>query len=110
MVQAGWKVVFYPHAEIIHYYGQTRKKHLARDTFIIYQSRVYFFSKHYSNIISQLIRMFTIMEVGLRYVKALLSSENSESQEKERMELMDAYKRVLKMAFNTTSLKKAEIK
>lgn len=110
MIQAGWKVVFYPHAEIIHYYGQTRIKHLARDTFIIYQSRLYFFSKHYSNIAYQLIRIFTITEVMLRYFKTLLSSRNSESIEKERMELMDAYKRVLKMSFTAMQLKKAEIK
>jgi len=49
MIQGGWKVVFFPHAEIIHYYGQTRKKHLGRDTYIIYHSRLYFFSKHYSS-------------------------------------------------------------
>lgn len=110
MIQAGWKVVFFPHAEIIHYYGQTRKKHLARDTFIIYQSRLYFFSKHYSNMTWQLVKMFTVMEVGLRYMKTLLSPENSGSQKKERAELVDAYKGVLKMTFNAASLKKTEVK
>jgi GT2 family glycosyltransferase len=62
MIKAGWKVVFYPQAEIIHYHGQTRKKHLARDTFITYQSRLYFFSKHYSPLTQHLVRLLTITE------------------------------------------------
>lgn len=100
MIQEGWKVVFYPHAEIIHYYGQTRKKHLARDTFIIYQSRLYFFSKHYSNITYQLIRMLTMTEVALRFLKTSFTKESSESRKKERLELISAYKEVLKFSLN----------
>jgi len=104
MIQGGWKVVFFPHAEIIHYYGQTRKKHLARDTYVIYHSRLYFFSKHYSTITSQCIRLLTMAEVALRYLMASLTSKSTVSKEKERLELIVAYKKVLKLYLTPSSI------
>jgi GT2 family glycosyltransferase len=100
MTQKGWKVVFFPHAEIIHYYGQTRKKHLARDTFVVYQSRLYFFSKHYGNIACQIIRMLTMTEVALRYLRALVASRESKDEDRERLELISAYRQVLRFYLN----------
>jgi len=104
MIQAGWKVIFYPQAEIIHYHGQTRKKHLARDTFIIYLSRLYFFSKHYSYITQQLVRLFTITEVIVRYMKTLLFSYALAGQRDQRDELLGAYRLVIRLAMTKNSL------
>ena len=94
MVQAGWKVFFYPHAEIIHYHGQTRKKNLARETFIIYQSRIYFFSKHYGRSTRLLVKMLTIIEVSLRSLRTLIFSHLSVDQ---RHNLLKAYRKILKL-------------
>jgi GT2 family glycosyltransferase len=94
MVEAGWKVVFYPHAEIIHYHGQTRKKHMARDTFIIYQSRDYFFSKHYGRMAQLSVKILTIVEVSLRYLKTLTFSRLSADQ---RHDLLKTYRQILKL-------------
>lgn len=96
MIKAGWRVVFYHQAKIIHYHGQTRKQYLARDTFILYQSRLYFFSKHYSCITYHLVRMLTILEVILRYMKTSL--HNSASQRAQRQELLGAYRQVIRLA------------
>ncbi|NIM99458.1 MAG: glycosyltransferase [candidate division Zixibacteria bacterium] len=104
MIQAGWKVVFYPKAEIIHYYGQTRKQYLGEDTFIIYQSKLYFFSKHYSCITYDLVRMLTILEVILRYMKTSL--HNFASQRAQRQELLGAYRQVIRLALAPNCLEK----
>ena len=96
MIKAGWKLVFYPGAEIIHYHGQTRKQHLGRDTFIIYQSRLYFFAKHYSRTACHLIRILTVAETLLRYTKTSLG--NFAGEKDRRRELRDAYKRVIRLA------------
>lgn len=103
MMLAGWRVVFYPQAEIIHYHGQTRKQFLARDMFIIYQSRLYFFSKHYGRPTQSLVRILTIMELIIRYMKTSL--HNSDRQKKE---LLNTYKLVIQLALATTPLQKKE--
>ncbi len=72
MVKAGWKVIFFPHAEIIHYLGKTREKHLFRDLNIIYQSRFYFFRKHYGHPIRILVKCLTIIELILRYFRCMV--------------------------------------
>jgi GT2 family glycosyltransferase len=98
--QAGWKVVFFPQAEIIHYVGMTRRQFLARDMYVIYKSRLYFFSKHCGFLMQYLIRMVTIFEGSLRFLKTLIEYP---SQAKERQELMDAYMRVIRLALSSNS-------
>jgi hypothetical protein len=72
MIKAAWKVVFYPDAKIIHYRGVTREKHLFRDLNIIYQSRYYFFRKHYGLPTRILVRSMTIVELIVRYLRCLV--------------------------------------
>lgn len=98
MIKAGWKVVFNPQAEIIHYHGQTRRQHLGRDTFIIYKSRLYFFAKHYKSSTYHLVRGLTILEVILRSIKSWLCCFNGDKVQ--RRELLDAYKRVIRLTLN----------
>ncbi len=98
MIQAGWKVVFYPEAEIIHYHGQTRKQHLGRDTFITYQSRLYFFAKHHSRSMYHLIRVLTVLEVTARYIKTWLCY--SRGKKTQRQELLGAYKQVVRLVLS----------
>ena len=104
MIQAGWKVVFYPEAEIIHYHGQTRKQHLGRDMFIMYQSRLYFFAKHHSRSTYHLARVLTILEVILRSIKSWLSCFSGDKVQ--RRELLDAYKRVIRLALTSGNSRK----
>ncbi len=108
MIRAGWKVVFYPGAEIIHYYGQTRKQYLARDIFIIYQSRLYFFAKHYSYSTYYLVRMLTVPEAILRYMITLVPFSDSNGQRDQGKQLRRAYGRAIQLALAPASLQKAE--
>lgn len=103
MIQAGWKVVFYPEVEIIHYHGQTRKKHLARDTLVSYQSRLYFFSKHYGRLTMYLVRMLTILEAFLRWARAHISLGECLRRKDQKNELIGIYRRVIKLAIDWNS-------
>ena len=79
MIRAGWKVVFYPKAEIIHYLGQTRRQHLARDLEIIFQSGCYFFDKHYSFFAATAARGFMLLWAMSRYVAHFFRPARRES-------------------------------
>ncbi len=81
MLLAGWRVVFNPQAQIIHYHGQTRKQYLARDSYIIFQSRFYFFTKHYSFPVQFIVRGFSLIEAVLRYLKAFKFDSTGKSKE-----------------------------
>ncbi len=48
--QAGWEVWYLPQFPIVHYGGQSSKKHRKRMEAELYRSRVYFFRKHYGRI------------------------------------------------------------
>ncbi len=105
MIQEGWKVVFYPEAEIIHYHGQTRKHHLARDTFIIFQSKLYFFTKHYSMPTQLFVRSFMVAEVLLRLAKGFISSVFDSTQREQANQLAQTYRRVIQMALAPCSIR-----
>lgn len=91
MIQAGWKVVFYPHAEIIHYVGKTREKNLLRDLNIIYQSRHYFFRKHYGIPIRMLVRLLTIIELIFRNFRCLVTYIFRRQQRQKTKERLRSY-------------------
>ena len=101
MIQAGWKVVFYPQPKIIHYMGQTRKRNLENDTLIIYQSRFYFFAKHYSAFTFHFVRFLTMLEVITRYMKTLMSLYSSRGERLQKQELLCAYYQVSRLAWNS---------
>jgi GT2 family glycosyltransferase len=94
MIQRGWKVVFYPNAEIIHYHGQSRKKRLGSNTYVIYENRIYFFSKHYRGSAVGLVKMLTWCEAAWRYVATGLRKSYTAD---EKRQLRQAYKRVMKL-------------
>jgi len=91
MIQAGWKVVFYPHAEIIHYVGKTREKNLLRDLNIIYQSRYYFFQKHYGMLTCITVRFITIIELSFRNLRCLVAYAFKRQQRQKTEERLRSY-------------------
>lgn len=99
MIKNDWKVVFYPDAEIVHYHGQTRKKNLARDLFIIYQSRLYFFAKHCGWLLLTIVRAFTLLEVSMRLAKCTVEAMVSKTRAREDKDVRRTYLRVMRMAF-----------
>ena len=96
MIRAGWKVVFYPDAEIIHYLGQTRRQHLARDLEIIFQSGCYFFDKHYSFPSAMVIRGFMLLWAVSRYGVNLFHPARRDS------ERLGAYGRAIRLLLGSS--------
>ena len=65
----GYKIIYYPKCDIIHYGGQSSKK-IPQITMIhLYRSRIYFFYKHYSKFKAFILERFVI---GGLYEKILL--------------------------------------
>jgi GT2 family glycosyltransferase len=96
MSKAGWKVVFYPHAEIIHYLGKTREKHLLRDLNIIYLgSRYYFFKKHYGSLALFAVKFFTVIELIIRNIGYLAIYAVNRELRPGMKERMKAYRTIL---------------
>ena len=54
MHEAGWKVYFYPDAQIYHYIGQGTSQHLFRFIIIRHMSMYHFYRKHYSRSIKSI--------------------------------------------------------
>ncbi|MBN1900468.1 glycosyltransferase family 2 protein, partial [Candidatus Sumerlaeota bacterium] len=65
MHEAGWKVCFYPDARIVHYIGQTTRKHLVRYIIIRHISMYQFYRKHYSRSVKS-IDYLVLMGIMLR--------------------------------------------
>lgn len=93
IIQAGLKVVYYSDAEIIHYRSQTSKSIPARTTTFYYQSRLYFFSKHYSPFVILLVRILTVFDVIFNYMKTLILRPSHQKKE-----LLGAYLGAIKLA------------
>lgn len=45
--QKGWKILFVPHAQVVHHGGQSAKQHLVEMTLARYRSMCAFYRKHY---------------------------------------------------------------
>jgi GT2 family glycosyltransferase len=96
MIKSGWKVVMYPHAEIIHYLGKTREKHLLRDLNIIYlRSRYYFFRKHYSFLTFLLVKLITVIELVLQNIRFLAVLTVRRKKNPRAREYLKAYSKIL---------------
>lgn len=87
-IRAGWKVMFYPEAEVIHYLGQTRRRHLQREVLITFESACYFFSKHYSRLAAMLIRAVLLLTALARCGAYLAWHRTAQ-----RRELLEGYSR-----------------
>lgn len=71
IIKAGWKVLYCPQAEVIHYRGQTSRNAPAKTVLSYYESRLYFFSKHFSSATCFIVRTLTICDAILSYFKAV---------------------------------------
>lgn len=62
---AGWKIYYYPYAEVVHYYGRSRNDKISQElTAIHYRSRLHYFLKH-KGIIQFLILKLLILVINL---------------------------------------------
>lgn len=63
--QAGWKVIYYGKAEIIHYKGSSSKRQKSKLIYEFYRAMYLFYNKHYRNEYSLLTRITVYMGIGI---------------------------------------------
>lgn len=92
----GWDVVYYPHATIIHYGGQSSQKNLALKIASFYRKRFYFVKKHFGRLALLFLKMISFFELmGKWFLVAFFLKLDP----KERRSRLDGYKEALKTTF-----------
>lgn len=73
--QQGWRVCYYPAAQVIHFGGQSSKKASTRMKCQLYQSKLLFFTKHYgprrAQLLSILLQLLFLSKAGVGWVQSL---------------------------------------
>lgn len=76
---AGWRVVFFCCAQIIHHGGKSSEQVSARKHILFQQSKLRYFKKHHGGKTAQALRVFLLanyaIQIGIEGVKSLLGSQ-----------------------------------
>ena len=64
--RAGWQITYFPDSEVVHHGGGTIRRNLGDLLVISHQSLYYLFQKHFGPARLQLLRLLTLVEMGLR--------------------------------------------
>jgi len=68
--KAGWKVMYYPNAEIIHYKGECSKSNSRKATFEFYRSMYLFHKKHFAENYNPIINIIIYAGIFLKAVSS----------------------------------------
>ncbi|MFO7919100.1 MAG: glycosyltransferase family 2 protein [Anaerolineae bacterium] len=75
IVDAGWRVVYFPRAVVVHYEGRSSDQVVAERHIHFQRSKVLYFRKHHSRVMAETLRLFIlgtyffqVVEEGLKYV------------------------------------------
>ncbi len=75
IVDAGWRVVYFPRAVVIHYGGRSSDQVVAERHIHFQRSKILYFRKHHGRMVAEALRffilgtyLFQVMEEGLKYV------------------------------------------
>ncbi|MCL2687693.1 MAG: glycosyltransferase family 2 protein [Methanobrevibacter sp.] len=63
--KAGWKIIYYGKAEIIHYKGSSSKKQKSKLIYEFYRAMYLFYNKHYKEEYSLITRFFVYLGIGI---------------------------------------------
>jgi len=91
----GWRVVYTPCAEIIHYRGVTRSQDITRNLYLIYESREKFFLKHFGRNRLQRLRVATSLELLARIIVLTPTVLAGSSLRKKNAKRLQAYAQIL---------------
>ncbi|WP_366923787.1 glycosyltransferase family 2 protein [Metallumcola ferriviriculae] len=69
---AGWYIVYYPEAKIIHYKRASSSKRKLKTTYEFHRAMVLYFKKHYSERYNVLIMWLVYLGIGASYLVSLL--------------------------------------
>jgi N-acetylglucosaminyl-diphospho-decaprenol L-rhamnosyltransferase len=77
--EAGWKIVYLPEAQVVHYVGQSSDQAAAARHIYFQTSKVHYFRKWHGACVADLLRAFLLSQyawqIGLESVKGLLGSK-----------------------------------
>ncbi len=77
--EAGWKIVYLPEAQVIHYVGQSSDQAVAARHIYFQTSKVHYFRKWHGSLQATLLHVFLLgsylWQIGLEGVKGLLGSQ-----------------------------------
>lgn len=66
--EAGYKVVYYPKGQIIHYKGASSKKKRGKTIYEFHRAMILFYNKHYRKKYNPIITLLVYMGVGIRMI------------------------------------------
>ncbi len=92
---AGWRVVYDPAAEIIHYEGQSSQQVVARRDIAFFSSRVRYTRKYHGAFWAELLRMWLLATFGFQWLREGLKWLLGHKREL-RAQRMAAYRQVLR--------------
>ncbi len=85
---AGWRVVFFADAQIIHHGGKSTEQIVARRHIWFQQSKLRYFRKYHGMISAQILRIFLLisyaLQLGVEWAKGLLGHKRSLRRERVR--------------------------
>lgn len=75
IVDAGWRVVYFPHAVVVHHGGRSSDQVVAERHIHFQRSKILYFRKHHGRIVAEVLRLFIlgtylfqVVEEGLKYL------------------------------------------
>jgi hypothetical protein len=71
---AGWKIVYYPRAQIIHYKGASSKKKKWETIYEFHRAMFLFFNDHYKDKYNLVIRYLVYLGIAARYVISVIKN------------------------------------
>ena len=74
--KAGFKVVFYPRAQIIHFFGSSSKSGRQDPILNIYRGLIYLYKKHYPQWQLPILRLMLELKAVLSYFLGLILNNN----------------------------------
>ena len=100
----GWKVFYYPTSRVLHLGGQSTRQNLAEMLIISQQSLYYLFAKHFGRIQLHVLRLLTLVEMGLRTLLwslfyVLIPSRRPEGRQRLRAYLVIAANTLLQKSY-----------
>lgn len=95
----GWKVLYFPQAQVIHIRGESKKRELTLKIRTHYQKRIHFAEKYYGKRALNLLRLVSLAELWL---KRMITGLRPNIGGKERKEKLEGYRQATRILMNRT--------
>lgn len=93
--EEGWKVLYFPQAQVTHIGGESKKKDFALKIKSHYQKRIHFADKYYGKMALKFIRLISLAELRLKKVIIRLRPDIEDKERKDKLAGYEQATRVL---------------